>query len=181
MGTRFTAACDQRWDALYIEPGSYGVYIGGAGGGLYEPLPGVKEYGSAPQQSEFSHSANGIQWLDPHTSPLRLVATHFFNNLFNVQAGKCRGQITHDAHARSAIVNGVFDADSRRLKRDQAGRLRADRLPLSHLDLHGWSYDEPLIPIAGNRLADALLGLTANPEADPFSLVMGETNLFENN
>lgn len=181
QGTRFTAACAQMWDALYIEPGSYGVYIGEDNGGLYEPLPSVKAYGGAFQQSEFSHSAGGIQWADPHGSPLRLVATHFYNNIFNVKAGKYSNAADHPVHGRSAVVNCVFDADPLYFKRDPRGVLRADRLPLSHLDLDGWNYNDPIIPIAGNLVADALLGLAANPSGDPFSLTLGETNLFQGN
>ncbi len=184
--THFTAACDDMWPGIIVDRFSNGFYLGDPDTDLTTPLPKPAPYGTAPTWGGISHAIVGVQWDSPPTAPLRLVNTHFFNNLTGVRAGNYhQGTIPATVHPQAAIINSVFDADQERFKLDPVGNLYADWLPFVHLDLNGWRYgtagDAVVMPLAGNHLRDALLGLTGGHNSDQFRLTVGGANLFERN
>ncbi len=183
--TRFTAACDQMWTGIQVKASSRGLYLGEDGYDLDSPLPSPEPYGTGPQHGEVSHAVSGVLWVDPSLTPVRLVSTHFFNNLIGLQAGTYPQNVDPYVHPQAGIVGCVFDTDPQFFKKTTpGGQLFADWLPLAHLALDGWSYADPTtspMPLDGNLFSNALLGIVSAYNVDPFTLTLGRKNRFEEN
>ena len=157
QGTTFTARCDWMWSGITVRATARGFSIGRAGDDLSSPLPDPLPANSGDRtESEISHAEFGVYWEDPSATQLRVLHTHFRNNLRGLTTGDLtRGNANTQVARGSAVLNNAFDSDPVAFLMPQN---TGDVISYVHLDLGAWTYGNEL-PIAGNKFRRGLVSI----------------------
>ena len=186
QGGTITAACDDMWDAIYVQANSGGICFGTSTDDLTTPLPTPVPNAWQLTTAELSHSLNGIVVARPDLTPVRLLHTRVYHNRYGVQFSNLEKllQVNQQQSAEvskvTAFLNTDYTGEPAQFKRPYAQQGTRTH---EHLALGYWQTGT--LPIAGNRFGNCLVDISIgespnHPGNAPFTYVtVGPYNHFQ--